>query len=124
MQSTGSTLLRFFVLYLIVEVVIFGAVAVIGLISGWNTTTEYCNGLFLVGAVVIVLGLARAHGVNAAERDFKVQYAATVGSEGSANRIRRMAQESALGFGTSARMALYGITPIIVSIIILAVFGW
>jgi hypothetical protein len=124
MESTSRVLLRFFGRYLIAEVVIFGTVGIIGLISGWHTVTEYCNALFLAGAVVIVFGLVRVHGVNAAERGFQVQYIATVGSEGASNRIRRMARESALGFGASARMVLYGITPIVVSIIILGVMGW
>jgi hypothetical protein len=114
---------RFLIRYFLFELAFFGVVGAFGLVSGWRTSTEYCNALFIVGAIIIILGLSRLRVIQA-ERGFQQQYAATVGTEGAANRAQRIVRESAQSFGSASHLMLLGITPIIGSLIVLAVVGW
>jgi hypothetical protein len=117
-EHAPRTWVRTLQLYLLIQVLIFGAVGLIGLIAGWRTVNEYANALFIVGSVIIVLGVTRVAGLAAADRDFKSRYAHTISSEGSAAGVKRLARESLASFGTSGRMFLIGIVPIIVSIVV------
>lgn len=112
------TWVRTLQLYLIIQILIFGGVGLVGLIAGWRTVNEYANALFIAGSLFILLGVTRVAGLAAADRDFKSRYAHTVGSEGSAAGVKRLARESLQSFGTSGRMFLIGIVPIIVSIVV------
>ncbi len=123
MKNFGRALANFLLLLLIVDLVILAVVAIAGLLLGW-TVTEYSNALFIIGAVIIGLGVVRIHGLGSIERSYKVRIAQTTGSEGIMNAMRRITRESEQAFSGSARMFFIGLIPILISIFLPSIVGW
>jgi hypothetical protein len=62
------------IIILIITIVIGSAVALIGWIAGWQTSTQFSNGFFISGSVVGLVGLLTVLGGYRARASFGIQY--------------------------------------------------
>jgi hypothetical protein len=119
-MKTGSWL-QFWRNFVIFEILIFLAVGLACLLLGWNTLAGYANGLFLSGALLLIVGSGRVFSLQKIDRSFEVRYPQTVGSEGVQGSARRLLRESEAMFASTWRTFLVGIVPIIGSIVVSAI---
>jgi len=103
---------------------IFGAViGLFGLIAGWNSSIQYCNGLFAAGAVLIVLGTLSVVGTYSQRSNFGVQYSQSSGDMNLHERTSRWMADITQGFNALVMCVISGGLLIIVSILIDKIYG-
>jgi hypothetical protein len=71
MKNSPSFLPRFIRTLVLIELVIFAAIAAIGLAAGWSTSAEYTSGLVIIGVVLIILGAMTMQGYWGVTRELK-----------------------------------------------------
>jgi hypothetical protein len=71
MKTSPSFLPRFIRTLVLIELVIFAAIAALGLAAGWRTSAQYTSGLVIIGVVLIVLGALTMQGYWGVTRELK-----------------------------------------------------
>jgi hypothetical protein len=103
-KSIPSLILATFLIAAILAIL----VALVGLLLGWKTGTQFSNGLFLVGALVIVVGVVSILGGFGMRSDFKLVYSQSAGSMNTLDRTRRWIADMAQGYSTYIYLLLVG----------------
>ncbi len=107
----------------------FVIACVIGLITGgigwllhWNSTTQFSNGFFGAGAILIVIGILSVVGGFGMRSDFKMLYSQSAGDMNTLERSKRWIADMAQGYGLFLFLLLPGIILIGVSILVPNIF--
>lgn len=72
----------------LITVVIGSAVALIGWIAGWQTSTQFSNGFFISGSAVGLLGLLTVLGGYRARSNFEIQYSQSISDMNLSERAK------------------------------------
>jgi hypothetical protein len=97
--------------------------ALVGWLLHWNTTTQFSNGFFGAGAILIVLGLFSVVGGFGMRSDFKMLYSQSAGDMNTLERSRRWIADMAQGYAFFSFLLLTGLFLIGFAILIPNVFG-
>jgi hypothetical protein len=92
--------------------------ALVGWLLHWNTTTQFSNGFFGVGGVLIVLGIMSVMGGFGMRSDFKMVYSQSAGDMNTLDRTKRWIADMAQGYAFFSFLLLTGIFLIGVAILI------
>lgn len=92
--------MRLFVTALLISFVTGLIVLVIGLLLKWQTSTQFSNGLFWAGILVIVFGILSVMGGYGMRSDFKVLYSQSAGNMNLGDRSRRWVADVTQGYNT------------------------
>lgn len=86
-----NPLFRLFAITFLLALAIGILVSAIGWLLGWGTSTQFSNGLFITGGVIVVIGLFSALGGYDKRSDSFLSYAQSAGDMNLEERTRRMA---------------------------------
>lgn len=118
MEQKGSLFLRLlgtiFGLTLLISLIVVG----IGLFAHWNTTTQFSNGFFAAGMIVVVLGILSVTGGFQQRASFSLTYAETASQASIAERGKRMMTDINQRYGTMILMIGSGALLIVISVAI------
>lgn len=114
---------RLLVVSLSIVMILGAAISLIGWITGWGASIQYCNGLFIAGAVLIVLGTLSVVGTYGQRASFGVQYSQSSGDMNLHERTSRWVSDITQGFNALIIGYISGGSLILVSILVDRVFG-
>jgi hypothetical protein len=101
-----------------------GVISLIGwLAGGWASVRQFSDGLFISGAVVIILGIVSIVGGFTARADFGMVYSQSAGDMSSIERTRLMMADMIRGYRVVTMAAIIGGLLVIFSILIYQIFG-
>jgi len=103
-----KSFLRMVGLTLLLALAIGAIVGCIGWLAGWKTGTQFSNGLFLPGALVIVAGLFSVMGGWGMRSDFRVVYSQSAGDMSVGERTKRWMADINQGYGAFVSLLLTG----------------
>lgn len=101
-------ILKLLAITLLIAFAIGALVSVIGWVLGWNTPTQFSNGLFIAGAILIALGVLGVMGGYKMRSDFGVIYSQSAGDMNISERTQRWVSDTAQSYGTTAFLTLTG----------------
>ncbi len=90
----------------------------IGWALGWRTSTQFSNGFFIGGAVLIVLGVFSVMGGFAQRADFKMTYARTASPANIGERAKQMVADINQGYNALIFLTLTGALLIGIAVLI------
>jgi hypothetical protein len=98
---------------------VFAALIVlaIGLVNGWDRI-DYSNGMFIGGAVAIVVAILSSFGGWGNRADFKQMYSQSAGDMSLAERSRLWVQDMTRGYNAVLLMSIVGVLLVGLSILI------
>ena len=96
--------------------------AFIGWLLHWNSTTQFSNGFFGAGAILIALGLLSVMGGFGMRSDFKMLYSQSAGDMNTLERSKRWIADMTQGYGLFLFLLIPGILLIGVSILVANIF--
>lgn len=99
------------------------AVAAIGWLVGWRTSTQFSNGFFILGTVVAVFGAYSALGGFGMRGNPGVNFAQTASVAPLEERNKRMIADMMQGTNTAYIATGIGLLLIVVAILISILFG-
>jgi hypothetical protein len=94
----------------------------VGFLLHWNSTTQWSNGFFGAGALLIVIGLLSVMGGFGMRSDFAVLYSQSAGDMNTLERSKRWIADMAQGYNLFLFLLLTGIYLIGLAILIPNVF--
>ena len=92
------------------------AVLLLGYLLHWSKPTEYSNGFFIVGVILIVLGVYSVAGGFVQRADFKITYTESAGQANLAERGQRIASDITQRYGTMIFLSATGSLLILIAI--------
>lgn len=92
------------------------AVLLLGCLLHWSQPAEYSNGFFIVGAILIVLGVYFVAGGFVQRADFKITYTESAGQANLAERGQSMASDITQRYGTMIFLSATGSLLILIAI--------
>ena len=98
------------------------ATAVICWSLGWNSTTQFSNGFFTAGAILIAFGTLSVTGGYGARADFRVLYSQSAGDMNTLERSKRWIADTVQGYNSLIFLLLTGIYLIGFAILIPNIF--
>ncbi len=122
-KQTISLILRMFGGGLLIALLIATGVALYGWLRGWQTATEYSNGMFISGSIVIILGVLAVAGGFTSRGNFGITYSQSAGDASIPDRTRQMIVDLLRGYNALAVSAVSGSALIGLSILIYNIFG-
>jgi hypothetical protein len=96
--------------------------AAIGWLLHWNTPTQFSNGFFGAGAILIVLGVLSVMGGYGMRSDFKLLYSQSAGDMNTLERSKRWIADMAQGYGAFVFLLLAGVYLVGFAILIPNIF--
>jgi len=93
-------------------------ILVIALIYKWDTATQFSDGFFFAGAILVALGLLSLLGGFAQRADFKIIYSQSAGDASLAERTKQMVNDIRQGQGMLILLVGAGLLLILISILI------
>lgn len=108
---------------LLIALLIATGVALYGWLRGWQTATEYSNGMFISGSIVIILGVLAVAGGFTSRGNFGITYSQSAGDASIPDRTRQMIVDLLRGYNALAVSAVSGSALIGLSILIYNIFG-
>ena len=118
MEQKGSHVLRLVGFIFGLTVLVSLIVVVIGLISRWDQPTQFSNGFFIAGAIVIVLGTFSVTGGLQQRANFPLAYAETASDASISERAQRMMADINQRYGVMSLFIGAGVLLIAISIAI------
>lgn len=103
-----KNILRLFVTTFLLALLIGVIVSAIGWLLGWNTSTQFSNGLFISGGLIIVLGLFSVAGGYNMRADPNLIYAQSAGDMNLEGRARRLVADMRQEYHASIFLSLTG----------------
>jgi hypothetical protein len=88
-----SPILRLFATTFVLALLVGILISIVGWFLGWNTSTQFSNGLFITGGVIIVIGLFSTLGGYNKRSDSFLAYTQSAGNMNLEERTRRMAAD-------------------------------
>ena len=101
---------------LLTTVLISLAIYLAGNLLHWSQPTQYSNGFFVAGAIVIVLGVFSIAGGIAQRTNFDILYAETAGQAGIAERNQRTVSEITQRYGNMIFLLVTGLLLILIAV--------
>ena len=101
---------------LLTTVLISLAIYLAGNLLHWSQPTQYSNGFFVAGAIVIVLGVFSIAGGIAQRTNFDILYAETAGQAGIADRNQRTVSEITQRYGNMIFLLVTGLLLILIAV--------
>jgi hypothetical protein len=101
---------------LLTTVLISLAIFLAGNLLHWSQPTQYSNGFFVAGAIVIVLGVFSIAGGIAQRTNFDILYAETAGQAGIAERNQRTVSEITQRYGNMIFLLATGLLLILIAV--------
>ena len=101
---------------LLTTVLISLAIFLAGNLLHWSQPTQYSNGFFIAGAIVIVLGVFSIAGGIAQRTNFDILYAETAGQAGIAERNQRTVSEITQRYGNMIFLLVTGLLLILIAV--------
>ena len=101
---------------LLTTVLISLAIFLAGTLLHWSQPTQYSNGFFIAGAIVIVLGVFSIAGGIAQRTNFDILYAETAGQAGIAERNQRTVSEITQRYGNMIFLLATGLLLILIAV--------
>ncbi len=98
---------------LLTTVLISLAIFLAGNLLHWSQPTQYSNGFFIAGAIVIVLGVYSVAGGFAQRANFGMTYAESAGQASLAERNQRVAADMTQRYGTIIFLGVTGVLLIL-----------
>jgi hypothetical protein len=117
-----TKIVRLLALTFVLACVIGLVMGAIGWLLHWNSTTQWSNGFFGAGAILIVLGLLSVMGGFGMRSDFKMLYSQSAGDMNTLERSKRWIADMTQGYGLFLFLLLPGIYLIGVSILVANIF--
>jgi hypothetical protein len=117
-----TKILRLLAITCVLACVIGLITAFIGWLLHWNSTTQWSNGFFGAGAILIVLGLLSVMGGFGMRSDFKMLYSQSAGDMNTLERSKRWMADMTQGYGLFLFLLIPGIFLIGVSILVAKIF--
>jgi hypothetical protein len=96
--------------------------ASIGLLLHWNTTTQFSNGFFVTGAILVVLGILSVMGGYGMRSNFGVVYSQSAGDMNTLERSKRWVADMAQGYNAFIFLLLTGVYLIGLAILVPTIF--
>ena len=118
MEQKASHILRLVGFILGLTMLVSLIVIVIGMVSGWDRSTQFSNGFFIAGAIVIVLGTFSVTGGLQQRANFPLAYAETASDASISERTQRMMTDINQRYGTMTLFIGAGVLLIVISIAI------
>jgi len=94
----------------------------IGWLLHWNSTTQFSNGFFGAGAILIVFGLLSVFGGFGMRSDFKMLYSQSAGDMNTLERSKRWIADMSQGYGLFLFLLLPGIFLIGLAVLVPNIF--
>jgi hypothetical protein len=123
MQSRLQILGMLIIEYVVLQVLLFGVIAVVLLVLGRFSPVEYSNALFLVGGLIIAFGGIRSLGITMIDRSFTNQIKATFGERSVGEQQRQIFKDSLHELNRGSVLFIVGLAPFIGSMVVPGVFG-
>jgi hypothetical protein len=117
-----TRILRFLAIAFVLACLVGLLTGLIGWLLHWDSTTQYSNGFFGAGAILIVIGLLSVMGGFGMRSDFKMLYSQSAGDMNTFERSKRWIADITQGYGFFGFLFLSGILLIAVAILIPALF--
>ena len=95
----------------------------IGWLLKWNSTTEFSNGFFGAGAILIVLGILSVMGGYGMRSNFSVVYSQSAGDMNTLERTKRWIADMSQGYASFLLLLLTGAYLVGFAILIPNVFS-
>lgn len=92
------------------------AVFLIAYFLHWNQPTQYSNGFFTAGIILIVLGVFSVAGGFMQRANFDIVYAESAGQANIAERSQRMAAEITQRYGSMIFLLVTGLLLILIAV--------
>ena len=122
-KTYSQALARMLVTGVTFALVVSILVALFGFVSGWRRPVQYSNGLFVVGAAVIIFGLLAVWGGFTSRGNFAMTYAQSVSDMSLAERSKLWMVDALRGYNVVTTCAVCGALLIGLSILVYQVFG-
>ena len=103
-----KSILRLFVTTFLLALALGLVISTSGWLLGWNTFTQFSNGLFMFGGIIVMLGLLSVTGGYTMRSDGKLLYAQSAGDMNLEERTRRMVTDMKQGYHVSLFLFLTG----------------
>ncbi len=97
----------------LLDVAILGGLAVIAWLAGW-TLYQLGEGLVLVGAAALVIGISSVLGNWGATRTFEYKYSQSVSDQSMSDRTRQEAKDNTRSYSFVILMAAVGLIAIVI----------
>jgi hypothetical protein len=117
-----TRILRLLAITFIIACAIGLVVTSIGWVLHWKSTTQFSNGFFGAGAILIVFGLLSVLGGFGMRSDFKLLYSQSAGDMNTLERSKRWMADMTQGYGLFLFLLLPGTFLIGVSILVANIF--
>ncbi len=89
-----------------------------GWLFGWNTSTQFSNGLFISGSVFFVLGVLSVAGGYNMRGNYKMIYSQSAGDMNLEGRARRLVSDMGQEYHASIFLSLTGVFLILMAILV------
>jgi hypothetical protein len=118
-KSSTNFVLRMLGAGILAALCIGAGVTLYGWLRGWQTATQFSNGMFVSGAAVIILGVLTIVGGFTSRGNFAIMYSQSAGDASA----KQMMVELLRGYNALIFSAITGITLVGLSILIYSLFG-
>ncbi len=118
MEKQSTHLLRLAGRILETTLVISLLILLVGFVYYWNSPAHYSNAFFIVGAILIVLGVFSVAGGFAQRGNFGIIYAETAGQANLAERGQRIAADVTQRYGVMIFLTITGLLLIGIAVLI------
>ena len=108
---------------LLLAAAIGALVSAIGWLTGWNAARQFSDGLFVAGALVMILGAMAIVGGFTLRADFGVIYSQSAGDMSLFERTKQTVAEMVKGYRAVALGVIVGGWLILLSILVDQLFG-
>ncbi len=117
-----STLRHVLKIIALIDLAVFMLVALLNWLGGWTSAYQYGDRLVVAGALVLGLGMLTVIGSWTGNRNFTYAMSESAGEQKIAERTERAAKYTVESFSSLLVVALAGLVPILVGILLQALF--
>ena len=94
---------------MVIAVAIGGLIALIGWLLKWKTATQFSDGFFLAGALIVVLGILSVMGGYSIRSSFGVIYSQSAGDMNTYERSKRWIADITQAYSVFVLLLLVGL---------------
>jgi hypothetical protein len=118
-----TSLLRMLGMVFLFALLLGALIATAGWFFGWRTTTPFSNAFFVVGAILITIGVLSVAGGFSMRSDFKVLYSQSAGSMDINERNQRWLSDITQGYSSFIFLLLTGLLLIAAAVMLGSIFA-
>ena len=121
-EKVMNKIFKLFLITFAIACAISMLVAMTGWLAKWNSPSQFSNGFFWVGAIIVTLGTLSVMGGYTMRSDFGVIYSQSAGDMNTLERSQRWIADTLQGYNTFTLLLLVGLYLIGFSILIPNIF--